>query len=141
MQYVLSKRWITDKTCTPDQVTANYYTRSYACGFITYVNIIILTVRQVFLQVSPVSIIPPSLHTHLSPPLEVCDSTDQTAHYHALGSKLRALSVTRHLTGTEESIIIIIIIIISCHRFSFFPGTSPLEPVVNPTTQASSLSL
>jgi hypothetical protein len=38
-------------------------------------------------------------------------------------------------------IIIIIIIIISCHRFSFFPGTSPLEPVVNPTTQASSLSL
>jgi hypothetical protein len=38
-------------------------------------------------------------------------------------------------------IIIIIIIIISCHRFSFFRGTSPLEPVVNPTTQASSLSL
>jgi hypothetical protein len=33
-------------------------------------------------------------------------------------------------------IIIIIIIIISCHRFSFFPGTSALEPVVNPTTQA-----
>jgi hypothetical protein len=31
-------------------------------------------------------------------------------------------------------IIIIIIIIISCHRFSFFPGTSALEPVVNPTT-------
>jgi hypothetical protein len=37
--------------------------------------------------------------------------------------------------------IIIIIIVISCHRFSFFPGTSALEPVVNPTTQASSLSL
>jgi hypothetical protein len=37
-------------------------------------------------------------------------------------------------------VIIIIIIIISCHRFSFFPGTS-LEPVVNPSTQASSLSL
>jgi hypothetical protein len=36
---------------------------------------------------------------------------------------------------------IIIIIIISCHRFSFFPGTSALQPVVNPTTQASSLSL
>jgi hypothetical protein len=35
----------------------------------------------------------------------------------------------------------IIIIIISCHRFSFFPGSSALEPVVNPTTQASSLSL
>jgi hypothetical protein len=38
-------------------------------------------------------------------------------------------------------IIIIIIIIISCHRFSFFLGTSALEPAVNPTTQASSLSL
>jgi hypothetical protein len=38
-------------------------------------------------------------------------------------------------------VVIIIIIIISCHRFSFFPGTSPFEPVVNPTTQASSLSL
>jgi hypothetical protein len=37
--------------------------------------------------------------------------------------------------------IIIITIIFSCHRFSFFPGTSPLEPVVNPTTPASSLSL
>jgi hypothetical protein len=35
----------------------------------------------------------------------------------------------------------IIIIIISCHRFSFFPGTAALEPVVNHTTQASSLSL
>jgi hypothetical protein len=38
-------------------------------------------------------------------------------------------------------VIIIIIIIISCHKFSFFPGTSPLEPVVNSTTQASRLSL
>jgi hypothetical protein len=37
--------------------------------------------------------------------------------------------------------LIIIIIIISCHRYSFFPGTSALEPVVNLTTQASSLSL
>jgi hypothetical protein len=37
--------------------------------------------------------------------------------------------------------IIIIFIIISCHRFSFFPGTFPLEPVVNPTIQVSSLSL
>jgi hypothetical protein len=37
--------------------------------------------------------------------------------------------------------IIIIIIMFSCHKFSFFPGTSRLEPVVNPTTQASSLSL
>jgi flagellar basal body-associated protein FliL len=38
-------------------------------------------------------------------------------------------------------VVVIIIIIISCHRFSFFPGTSALEPVVNPTTQALSLSL
>jgi hypothetical protein len=38
-------------------------------------------------------------------------------------------------------IIVVIIIIISCRRFSFFPGTSPVEPVVNPTTQASSLNL
>jgi hypothetical protein len=37
--------------------------------------------------------------------------------------------------------VIIIVVVISCHRFSFFPGTSALEPVVNPTTQASSLSL
>jgi hypothetical protein len=39
------------------------------------------------------------------------------------------------------SCLLFIIFIISCHRFSFFPGTSALEPVVNPTTQASSLSL
>jgi hypothetical protein len=38
-------------------------------------------------------------------------------------------------------VVIIITIIISCHTFSFFPGTSPLDPVVNPTTQDSSLTL
>jgi hypothetical protein len=38
-------------------------------------------------------------------------------------------------------VVVVIIIIISYHRFSFLPGTSSLEPVVNPTTQASSLSL
>jgi hypothetical protein len=36
--------------------------------------------------------------------------------------------------------LLLFIIMFSCHRFSFFPGTS-LEPVVNPTTQASSLRL
>jgi hypothetical protein len=41
------------------------------------------------------------------------------------------------ITMVTLIVIIIIIIIISC----LFPGTSPLEPVVNPTTQASSLSL
>jgi hypothetical protein len=50
--------------------------------------------------------------------------------------------LTTHVPdGTKDFIIIIIIIIISCHRFSFFPGASLLEPVVNSTTQASSLSL
>jgi hypothetical protein len=38
-------------------------------------------------------------------------------------------------------LLLLFIIMFSCHRFSFFPGTSPLEPVVNPTIQASSLSL
>jgi hypothetical protein len=40
---------------------------------------------QVFFQLlrfSPASIIPPLLHSHLSPPHEVCDSPDQAAHYH-----------------------------------------------------------
>jgi hypothetical protein len=32
--------------------------------------------------------ISPLLHTHLSPPHEVCDSRDQAAHYHTLGPKL-----------------------------------------------------
>jgi hypothetical protein len=49
--------------------------------------------------------------------------------------------LTIYVPNGTADIIIIIIIIISCHRFSFFPGTSALEPVVNPTTQASSLSL
>jgi branched-subunit amino acid transport protein len=47
---------------------------------------------QVFLRVlrfSPANIIPPLLHIHLSLPHEVCDSSDQAAHYHHLGPKLR----------------------------------------------------
>jgi hypothetical protein len=46
---------------------------------------------QVSLRVllfSPVSIIPPLLHIHLSPPHDVCDNSDQVAHYHHLGPKL-----------------------------------------------------
>jgi hypothetical protein len=31
----------------------------------------------------------------------VCDSPDQAAHYHTLGPKLSASSVTRHLAGVE----------------------------------------
>jgi hypothetical protein len=42
------------------------------------------------LRFSPVNIIPPLLHIHLSPPHEVCDSSDQAAHYHHLGPKLGA---------------------------------------------------
>jgi hypothetical protein len=40
--------------------------------------------------------------THLSSPHEVSNSPDQAAHYHTLGPKLGASSVTRQLAGTEE---------------------------------------
>jgi hypothetical protein len=52
--------------------------------------------------VFPVSIIPPLLHTDLSLPREMCDSSDQAAHYHTLGPKLGASSLTWHVAGTEE---------------------------------------
>jgi hypothetical protein len=54
---------------------------------------------QVFLRVlrfSPVNIIPPLLHIYLSPPHEVCDSSDLTAHYHHLGPKLQSSFLTQH---------------------------------------------
>jgi hypothetical protein len=41
-------------------------------------------------------IIPPLLHIHLSPPHEVCDSSEQAPHYHHLGPKLGASLLTRH---------------------------------------------
>jgi hypothetical protein len=47
------------------------------------------------LPFSPASIIPPFLHIHLSPPHEVCDSSDQAAHYHHLGPKLGALFLSQ----------------------------------------------
>jgi hypothetical protein len=53
-----------------------------------------------------VIVIPLLLHTHLSPPHEVCDSSDQAEHYHTLGPKLGASTLTLHLAGTEKSIII-----------------------------------
>jgi hypothetical protein len=37
--------------------------------------------------------------SHPSSPHPVCDSPDQAAHYHTLGPKLGASSVSRHLTG------------------------------------------
>jgi hypothetical protein len=54
---------------------------------------------QIFLQVlwfSPASIIPPLFHIHISPPHEVCDSSDKASHYHHLGPKLGASFLTRH---------------------------------------------
>jgi hypothetical protein len=48
------------------------------------------------LRSSPANIIPPLLHIHLLPPREVCDSSDQAAHYHHLGPKLGASLLTRH---------------------------------------------
>jgi hypothetical protein len=53
---------------------------------------------QVFLTVlrfSPANIIPPLFHIYLSPPYEVCDSSDQAAHYHHLSPKLGASFLTR----------------------------------------------
>jgi hypothetical protein len=52
-----------------------------------------------FLCSPPLITISPFLHTHLSPPHEVCDSPDQAAHYHTLGAKLGASSLTQHLAG------------------------------------------
>jgi hypothetical protein len=58
-----------------------------------------VSLGQVFLRVlrfTPSNIIPPLLHIQLSPPREVCDSSDQAAHYHHLGPKLGASFLTRH---------------------------------------------
>jgi hypothetical protein len=58
-----------------------------------------------FLQVlrySAANIIPPLLHIHLSPPHEVCDSSEQAAHCHHLGPKLEALFLTRHFGWNQN---------------------------------------
>jgi hypothetical protein len=42
------------------------------------------------------------LHIHLSPPHEVCDCSDQAAHYHNLGPQLRGFtSDPAHWLETE----------------------------------------
>jgi hypothetical protein len=46
------------------------------------------------------------LHTHLSPPHAVCDSPDQAAHYHTLGTKLGASALTRHLAGLGVKVVL-----------------------------------
>jgi hypothetical protein len=59
-----------------------------------------VALEQVFLRVLrffPANIIPPLLNIRLSPTHEVCDSSDQAAHYHHLGPKLGASFLTRHL--------------------------------------------
>jgi hypothetical protein len=42
------------------------------------------------------------LHIHLSPPHEVCDRSDQAAHYHNLGPKLWASLLTRHIGWKQK---------------------------------------
>jgi hypothetical protein len=53
-------------------------------------------------SVSPANIIPTLLHIHLSPPHEVCDCSDQAAHYHDLGPKLGASLLTRHIGWKQK---------------------------------------
>jgi hypothetical protein len=45
------------------------------------------------------NIIPPLLHIHL---YEVCDCSDQAAHYHNLGPKLGASLVNRHIGWKQK---------------------------------------
>jgi hypothetical protein len=70
-----------------------------------------MALGQIFLRLFgfPLSIYhytTPLLHAHLSPPHEVCDSSDQTAQYHHLGPKLGASPLTRHLDGMREEVFI-----------------------------------
>jgi hypothetical protein len=44
---------------------------------------------------------------HLPTTFEVCDSPDQAAHYYTVGPKLRASSLTRHVTGLEVKAVIL----------------------------------
>jgi hypothetical protein len=53
-------------------------------------------------SVSPANIIPPLLHSHLSPPHEVCDCSDQAAHYHNLGPQLGASLLTRQIGWKQK---------------------------------------
>jgi hypothetical protein len=50
----------------------------------------------------PANISPPLLHIHLSPPHEVCDSSDQATHYHHLGTKLGASFLTGHFGRKQK---------------------------------------
>jgi hypothetical protein len=48
------------------------------------------------------NIIPPLLHTLLSPPPVVCDSPEQAAHYQSVGLKFGVSYLNRHLAGYLE---------------------------------------
>jgi hypothetical protein len=64
-----------------------------------------VTLGQVSLRVlrfSPANIIPPLLHIHLSPPHEMCDSSDEAAHYQHLGPKFGASFLTRHFGWNQK---------------------------------------
>jgi hypothetical protein len=47
------------------------------------------------------------LYTDLSLPHEVCDSLDQVAHYHTLGPKLQASSLTWHMAVLRVSVVLL----------------------------------
>jgi hypothetical protein len=51
---------------------------------------------------------PPLLQTHLSPPLDICNRSDQAALHHTFGNKLGASCLTRHLAGTDDRSIILL---------------------------------
>jgi hypothetical protein len=56
---------------------------------------------------SSVLIIPPLLYTHLSLPHEMRASPDQAAHYHTLGPKLGASSLTEHVAYLGVNVVIL----------------------------------
>jgi hypothetical protein len=58
-------------------------------------------------SVPSISIIPPLLRTHLSPPHEVGDNSDQADNCHTIGPKLGASSPSRDLTEAGERSIFI----------------------------------
>jgi hypothetical protein len=80
----------------PLTAEARVCTRVDSCGFVVD-KVALWHVFLRVLQISPANIIPPLFHIHLSPPHEVCDSSDQAARYHHFGPKLGASFLTRHI--------------------------------------------